>query len=79
MIWYEHLSTQVASELGPAVLRTAGVALQPLPHFLRDSVYRVVADNRYSILGRAADGAAPPCQLKYDYDVLRERMLDLEG
>merc|ERR1712087_848200 len=62
-----------------AALRTAGVALQPIPYFLRDGLYRVVADNRYSILGRVADGDTPSCQLKYDYATPRERMLDLDG
>jgi len=70
---------RVAAGLSPAVLRTAGVALQPIPYFLRDGLYRVVADNRYSILGRVADGDTPSCQLKYDYATLRERMLDLDG
>lgn len=70
---------RVAAGLGPTLLRTAGVTLQPVPHFLRDGIYRAVADNRYSVLGRAVDGSAPSCQLKYEYDVLRERMLDFEG
>jgi hypothetical protein len=48
---------------------------------VRDSIYRAVADNRYSILGKAAEEDPPSCQLRYDYATLKERFLEaaLEG
>lgn len=69
---------RVAQGLGPASLGVLGNALMPLPSLVRDSVYRVVADNRYSILGRSSDDAPPSCQLRYDSLTLRERFLDYE-
>merc|ERR1712087_357854 len=58
---------RVAANLDPMLLRRAGASFQNVPLFLRDGLYRVVADNRYSILGRMDDGVTPSCQLKYDY------------
>uniref|UniRef100_A0A7S4B4P3 Thiol-disulfide oxidoreductase DCC n=1 Tax=Chrysotila carterae TaxID=13221 RepID=A0A7S4B4P3_CHRCT len=69
---------RVAQSLQPAVLRGAGTAFEPLPPFFRDGIYRLVAENRYSLLGRAQDGTAPSCQLKYDIETLRARMLDFD-
>jgi len=43
---------------------------------VRDSIYRVVANNRYSILGKASEEEPPSCQLRYDYATLKERFLD---
>ncbi len=67
---------RVAQRLNLVPLSVAGSALQVVPPAVRDGIYRAVADNRYSILGRAPDGGAPSCQLRYDLSTLKERFLD---
>jgi len=70
---------RVAQRLGPSALRSVGEVGVVVPPLLRDAVYRAVADNRYSILGRAADDEAPSCQLRVDLATLQERMLDFDS
>jgi predicted DCC family thiol-disulfide oxidoreductase YuxK len=58
----------------PALNAIAGAAM-PVPPFLRDGVYRIVADNRYSILGKDESGGAESCKLRADSMVVAERFL----
>lgn len=55
---------RVGQKLRAPALNVLAAALMPVPTLVRDGVYRVVADNRYSILGRDADGATPSCKLR---------------
>ena len=59
----------------PALNAMAG-ALMPVPPLVRDGVYRLVADNRYSILGKDTDDAVPSCQLRADAFTVKDRFLD---
>ena len=43
---------------------------------LRSGVYRLVADNRYKILGKDEDGATPSCKLRADSFTAAERFLE---
>ena len=43
---------------------------------LRSGVYRLVADNRYKILGKDEDGATPSCKLRADSLTAAERFLE---
>lgn len=43
---------RVAATLRKPALNALSTAFTPLPLPLRDTVYRAVADNRYSILGK---------------------------
>ena len=45
-------------------LNVMAAAFVNVPPFVRDRVYRVVATNRYSILGRDDDDATPSCKLR---------------
>ena len=56
-------------------LNVMASALMPVPPFVRDRVYRVVANNRYSILGRAADEEPPSCTLRPDAATVADRFL----
>jgi hypothetical protein len=67
---------RVAQRLRPVPLSIAGSSLQLIPPLLRDPLYRVVADNRYSILGKVAEDEPPACQLRYDYATVQERFLE---
>lgn len=67
---------RVAQRLRPVPLSVGGSALQLVPPVVRDSLYRVVANNRYSILGKSAEDESPSCQLRYDYATVKERFLD---
>ena len=66
---------RVAKALKRPALNALAVAFMPVPSFVRDRVYRVVANNRYSILGKAADGGAPSCQLRSDAFLVKDRFL----
>jgi predicted DCC family thiol-disulfide oxidoreductase YuxK len=67
---------RVAQGLPRPALNVLGAALLPLPSAVRDIVYQTVATNRYSILGRDADGATPSCMLRNDAMAMQERFLD---
>lgn len=67
---------RVAQRLRPVPLSIGGSSLQLIPPLVRDSIYRLVADNRYSILGKTADDEPPACQLRYDYATVQERFLE---
>ena len=67
---------RVGATLKQPALNVFASTLQPLPAVLRDSVYRVVADNRYNILGRDRDGATPSCKLRADAMTAAERFLE---
>lgn len=67
---------RVGATLKQPALNTLASALTPLPGPLRDGVYRLVADNRYKILGRDADGATPSCKLRADALTAAERFLE---
>ena len=58
----------------PALNVLAGAATR-IPTPLRDGVYRIVADNRYSILGKDQDGATPSCKLRANAATEAERFL----
>jgi len=67
---------RVAQGLPRPALNVLGAAFLPLPSALRDTVYQTVATNRYSILGKDADGATPSCMLRSDAFAMQERFLD---
>lgn len=55
---------KVGSMLKKPALNVMAAAFVNVPPFVRDRVYRVVATNRYSILGRDDDDATPSCKLR---------------
>ncbi|GAB5367402.1 hypothetical protein AAMO2058_001226900 [Amorphochlora amoebiformis] len=58
--WTESTAAlRVASQLESPVISTAAAAFFAVPEFVRDQGYRVVADNRYNILGRIGDNDTP--------------------
>ena len=65
---------QVARTLKSPVLNAAAVVFEPVPRGLRDVAYRLVADNRYKILGKDADGGEASCKLRADAS-LHDRFL----
>jgi predicted DCC family thiol-disulfide oxidoreductase YuxK len=67
---------RVAAMLRVPALNALSDALMRVPPPLRDGVYRVVADNRYSILGKDTDDATPACKLRADSMTVAERFLD---
>ena len=68
---------RIAGALDAPVLRAAATAGMAVPKPLRNSVYRIVAGNRYSLLGKDESGDAPSCTLRDDIDVVRGRFLEL--
>ena len=66
---------RVGQELKVPALNTVASTLENIPEPIRDSFYRLVAENRYSILGRDEDGATPSCQLRSDSMLVAERFL----
>jgi len=68
---------RVARQLRSPLLGAAARAFEPVPRVIRDSVYRLVANNRYRILGRDSDGAEPSCKLRAaaDAELVAERFL----
>lgn len=66
---------RVAKTLKKPALNAAAAVFMPVPPLVRDRVYRLVAENRYSILGRAADDEAPSCQLRRDAATVADRFL----
>ena len=58
---------RVAATLQKPALNLLATTFTPLPSALRDGVYRVVATNRYRILGKDESGSeAPSCKLRAD-------------
>jgi predicted DCC family thiol-disulfide oxidoreductase YuxK len=58
---------RVAATLKKPALNLLATTFSPLPSGLRNGVYRVVATNRYSILGKDESGSdAPSCKLRAD-------------
>ena len=51
---------------GTPLLRTLSAAFTPVPLPLRDGVYRLVANNRYSFLGKDESGGPESCKLRAD-------------
>ena len=66
---------RVAATLEKPALNTLATAFTPLPLPLRDGVYRVVANNRYSFLGKDTSGGPESCKLRADQFVVAERFL----
>merc|ERR1711871_698257 len=54
---------RVGQTLGVPVLTTLSRGGFAVPPALRDPIYRLVAENRYSILGKDTEGAEPSCKL----------------
>ena len=67
---------RVGEKLRNPALNIMAAGLTRVPTPLRDGVYRIVADNRYSILGKDADGAEPSCKLRADAMTAAERFLE---
>eukprot|EP00472_Partenskyella_glossopodia_P012845 CAMPEP_0197517044 /NCGR_PEP_ID=MMETSP1318-20131121/2006_1 /TAXON_ID=552666 /ORGANISM="Partenskyella glossopodia, Strain RCC365" /LENGTH=183 /DNA_ID=CAMNT_0043066277 /DNA_START=168 /DNA_END=719 /DNA_ORIENTATION=- len=75
--WFEsNAALRVAKRLNSPVLTSAGTVLSGVPRIVRDQAYRVVADNRYSFLGRIGDMDTPRCKIGKDAQVLKARFLD---
>jgi predicted DCC family thiol-disulfide oxidoreductase YuxK len=66
---------RVGKALRKPALNVAASALMPMPKFVRDRAYRLVANNRYSILGKAADDQPPSCTLRRDAALVADRFL----
>lgn len=66
---------RVAATLRKPALNVVAAAFTPLPLPLRDSVYRLVAENRYSILGKDESGGPESCKLRADLPLVAERFL----
>jgi predicted DCC family thiol-disulfide oxidoreductase YuxK len=67
---------RVGAMLQIPALNSFSAALTRVPKPLRDGVYRTVADNRYSILGRDEDDATPSCKLRADAFTAAQRFLE---
>ncbi|KAL1504007.1 hypothetical protein AB1Y20_010422 [Prymnesium parvum] len=74
-----HTQSTAALRVGQALKKPAlnfiASTLMPLPLLVRDSAYRLVANNRYSILGKAGDDEAPSCTLRRDAALVADRFL----
>lgn len=66
---------RVARTLRRPALNALAVAFDPVPPLVRDSVYRLVATNRYRILGKAEDESEPSCKLRADSALVATRFL----
>lgn len=66
---------RVAATLEKPALNALATAFTPMPTPLRDGVYRLVANNRYSILGKDESGGPESCKLRADANVVAERFL----
>ena len=66
---------RVAATLEKPALNALSTAFTPLPTLLRDGVYRLVANNRYSILGKDESGGAESCKLRADAALVADRFL----
>ena len=66
---------RVAATLEKPALNALATAFTPLPSPLRNGVYRLVANNRYSILGKDESGGPESCKLRADSAVVANRFL----
>ena len=66
---------RVAATLEKPALNMLSTAFTPVPLVLRDSLYRVVANNRYSILGKDESGGPESCKLRTDAMTVKDRFL----
>ena len=66
---------RVAATLEKPALKALSAAFTPVPSPLRDGVYRIVANNRYSILGKDSSGGPESCKLRADSATVAERFL----
>ena len=66
---------RVAATLKKPALNVMATAFSPVPSPLRDGVYRLVANNRYSILGKDESGGVESCKLRADAMTVQERFL----
>lgn len=66
---------RVAATLEKPALNALSTAFTPLPTTLRDGVYRLVANNRYSFLGKDESGGPESCKLRADAAVVADRFL----
>jgi predicted DCC family thiol-disulfide oxidoreductase YuxK len=66
---------RVAATLEKPALNALAAAFTPVPPALRDGVYRLVANNRYSILGKDDSGGPESCKLRADSMTVAERFL----
>ena len=66
---------RVAATLEKPALNALASAASPLPLGLRDGVYRLVANNRYSILGKDESGGPESCKLRADSATVGARFL----
>ena len=66
---------RVASALNRPSLNFLSASLDPVPLLIRDSVYRLVANNRYSLLGKDTAGGPESCKLRADISLVQERFL----
>lgn len=66
---------RVAAMLEKPALNAMAAASTPLPLPLRDGVYRIVANNRYRILGKDESGGEESCKLRADANLVAARFL----
>jgi predicted DCC family thiol-disulfide oxidoreductase YuxK len=66
---------RVGATLKQPALNVMASTFMMVPPFVRDRAYRVVATNRYSILGKASDDEAPSCTLRRDAALVADRFL----
>ena len=66
---------RVAATLEKPALNALATAFTPLPSPLRNGVYRLVANNCYSILGKDESGGPESCKLRADSAVVANRFL----
>ena len=66
---------RVGAILEVPALNAAAAAAELVPSPLRDGVYGLVAENRYSILGKDESGGPESCKLRADSALVAERFL----
>ena len=66
---------RVAAMLEKPALNAMAAAFTPLPLPVRDGVYRIVANNRYRILGKDESGGEESCKLRADANLVAARFL----
>jgi len=66
---------RVAATLEKPALNAVAAVGKPVPTPFRDAVYRVVANNRYNILGKDQSGGLESCKLRADANLVAERFL----
>ena len=66
---------RVAEMLDKPILSAAAKLFTPVPLPVRDTVYRLVANNRYSFLGKDESGGPESCKLRADSFEVQGRFL----